>query len=70
MDRTNVTIIFANNRASRTTYYFLYDKSQSKTHTAIIINNYSLKSRCIVAKYLPSRESGEVNIPKATIHRD
>ena len=33
-------------------------------------NNYSLKSRWIVAKYLPSRESGEVNIPKATIHRD
>ena len=23
-----------------------------------------------MAKYLPSRESGEVNIPKATIHRD
>ena len=36
----------------------------------ILINNYSLKSRWIVAKYLPSRESGEVNIPKATIHRD
>ena len=35
-----------------------------------IFNNYSLKSRWIVAKYLPSRESGEVNIPKATIHRD
>ena len=28
----------------------------------------SLKSRWIVAKYLPSRESGEVNIPKVTIH--
>ena len=37
---------------------------------ARIFNNYSLKSRWIVAKYLPSRESGEVNIPKATIHRD
>ena len=35
-----------------------------------ILKNYSLKSRWIVAKYLPSRESGEVNIPKATIHRD
>ena len=35
-----------------------------------ILNHYSLKSRWIVAKYLPSRESGEVNIPKATIHRD
>ena len=35
-----------------------------------MLNNYSLKSRWIVAKYLPSRESGEVNIPKATIHRD
>ena len=28
------------------------------------VNNYSLKSRWIVAKY------GEINIPKATIHRD
>ena len=35
-----------------------------------LINNYSLKSGWIVAKYLPSRESGEVNILKATIHRD
>ena len=35
-----------------------------------IFNNYTLKSRWIVAKYLPSRERGEVNIPKATIHRD
>ena len=35
-----------------------------------VINNYCLKSRWIVAKYLPSGESGEVNIPKATIHRD
>ena len=33
----------------------------------LIINNYSLKSRWIGAKRLPSRESGEVNIPKATI---
>ena len=36
MERTNVTIIFANNRASRITYYFLYDKSLSKTPTTII----------------------------------
>ena len=35
-----------------------------------LVNNYSLKSRWIVAKNLPSRESGEVNIPKAIIHRD
>ena len=35
-----------------------------------LINNYSLKSRWIVAKYLPSRERDEVNISKATIHRD
>ena len=38
-----------------------------KLHT---FNNCSLKSRWIVAKYLPSRESGDVSIPKATIHRD
>ena len=36
----------------------------------VLFNNYSLKSRWIVANYLPSRESGEVNIPKATIHLD
>ena len=36
----------------------------------VLFNNYSLKARGIVAKYLPSRESGEVNIPKATVHRD
>ena len=36
----------------------------------VILNKYSLKSRWIVAEYLPRRESGEVNIPKATIHRD
>ena len=36
------------------------------TSYIVIFNNYSLKSRWIVAKYLPSRESGEVNIPKAT----
>ena len=35
-----------------------------------IFNNYSLKSRWIVAIYLPSRENCEVNIPKTTIHRD
>ena len=34
-----------------------------------LFNNFSLKSRWKVAKYLPSRESGEGNIPKATIHR-
>ena len=39
-------------------------------HSFYTFNNYSLKSRWIVAKYLPSRESGEVNISKATIHRD
>ena len=40
MERTNVTTIFANNRASRTTYYFLYDKSHSKTHTTIKIIHF------------------------------
>ena len=37
MERTNVTIIFANIRASKSTYYLLYEKSHSKTHTTIII---------------------------------
>ena len=41
-----------------------------KTRVLQIFNNYSLKSRGIVAKYLPSRESGEAKIPKAAIHRD
>ena len=36
MERTNVTIIFANIRTSESTYYLLYDKSHSKTHTTII----------------------------------
>ena len=40
------------------------------THVIVIFNNCSLKSRWVVAKYLPSRESSQVNIPKATIHRD
>ena len=35
MERTNVivTIMFTNIRTSKSTYYLLYDKSQSKTHT-------------------------------------
>ena len=37
MERTNVTIIFANIRASKSTYYLLYEKSHSKTHTTIMI---------------------------------
>ena len=54
---------------------YALDVSQSETEkyfemNNVIINNYSLQSRWIVAKYLPSRESGEVNILKATIHRD
>ena len=38
MKRTklNVTIIFANIRTSKSTYYLLYDKSHSKTRTTII----------------------------------
>ena len=36
MERTNVTIIFANIRTSQSTYYLLYDKSLSKTYTTII----------------------------------
>ena len=31
MERTNVTIIFANIGTSKSTYYSLYDKSHSKT---------------------------------------
>ena len=37
MERTNVTIIFANIRTSKSTYCLLYDKSHSKTHTTITI---------------------------------
>ena len=33
MERTNVTILFANIRTSKSTYYLLFDKSHSKTHT-------------------------------------
>ena len=36
MERTNVAIIFANIRTSKSTYYLLHDKSHSKTHTTII----------------------------------
>ena len=36
MERTNVTIIFANIRTSKSTYYLLYDKSRYKTYTTII----------------------------------
>ena len=37
MERTSVTIIFANSRTSKLTYYLLYDKSNSKKHKSIII---------------------------------
>ena len=50
--------------------FLSYNGSFSICDCAVIIKNYSLKSRWIVAKYSPSRESGELNIPKATIHRD
>ena len=36
MERTNVTITFAKIRTSKSTFYLLYDKSHSKTHTTII----------------------------------
>ena len=36
MERTKVTITFANIRTSKSTYYLLYDKSRSKTYTTII----------------------------------
>ena len=36
MERTNVTVIFADIRTSKSKYYLLYDKSHSKTHTTII----------------------------------
>ena len=37
MERTNVTIIFANIRTPKSTYYLLYNKSHSKTQ-----HNYNL----------------------------
>ena len=55
----------------------LYDKIHevkedfaSMRHKRSLINNDSLKSRSIVATIYRDARSGEVNIPKATIHRD
>ena len=58
-------------------------KANSKLFVIVFVDcvdptmRYQTKSkRCLttqvtwLAKYLPRRESGEVNIPKATIHRD
>ena len=36
MEKTNVAIIFAIITTSKSTYYLLYDKSHSKTHTTTI----------------------------------
>ena len=38
MERTNVTVIFTkfNIRTSKSTWYLIYDKFHSKTHTNII----------------------------------
>ena len=36
IEKTNVTIIFANIRTLKSTYYLLYDKYHSKTHTTMI----------------------------------
>ena len=48
--RTNVTIIFANIRALKSTYYLLYDKSHSKTHTTIIPFSFLLQILASPAK--------------------
>ena len=37
MERTKVTITFANIRTSKSTHYLLYDKSHSNTHHTTII---------------------------------
>ena len=47
MERTNVTVIFTNIRIPKSTYYLLYDKFHSKTHTIII-------SFSILLQILPS----------------
>ena len=36
MEKTNVAIIFAIITTSKSTYYLLYDKPHSKTHTTTI----------------------------------
>ena len=36
MEKTSVAIIFAIITTSKSTYYLLYDKSHSKTHTTTI----------------------------------
>ena len=53
MERTNVTIIFANIRTSK--YYLLYDKSHSKTHTPIILFSILLQTLASPAKKLENR---------------
>ena len=50
MERTKVTIIFANIRTSKSTYYLLYDKSHSKTHTTIILFSILLQFLASQAK--------------------
>ena len=50
MERTNVTIIFANIRTSKWTYYLLYNTSHSKTQTTIIPFSILLKILASPAK--------------------
>ena len=53
MERTNVTIIFANKKIIRTskwTYYLLYNTSHSKTHTTVIPLSILLKILASPAK--------------------
>ena len=55
MERTNVTVIFADIRTSKSKYYLLYDKSHSKTHTPIILFSILLQTLASPAKKLENR---------------
>ena len=50
MERTNVTIIFANIRTSKSTDYLLYDKSHFKTHTTVVLFSILLQILASPAK--------------------
>ena len=59
MERTNLTIIFANIRTSKSTYYLLYDKSHSKTQTTIIIYiPFSILLQILVSPAKKIRKTG------------
>ena len=59
MEKTNVAIIFAIITTSKSTYYLLYDKSHSKTHTTTIPFSFCYKFRLHQLKIGLSLKIGE-----------